>query len=60
MVKKINTDTIAIKTLLKKEMAPLKIARLLHISKQKVNYCKKTPIKTEQFRRKKLSYFYAN
>ena len=54
MVKKINTIAITIKSLLKQGMQPIKIARLLKISKQKVNYWKKTEIKHTQTRRKKL------
>ena len=54
MVKKINTIAITIKSLLKKGMQPIKIARLLNVSKQKINYWKKTEIKYTQTRRKKL------
>lgn len=58
MVKKINSDEITIKALLNEGIRPNKISRLLHISKQKINYLKKTPIKTTQIRRKKLSEVY--
>ena len=54
MVKKINSDSVTIKSLLKQGMQPIKIARLLKVSKQKVNYWKKTEIKYIQTRRKKL------
>ena len=56
MVKKINTIAITIKSLLKKGMQPIKIARLLNVSKQKINYWKKTEIKYKQTRRKKLQH----
>ena len=54
MVKKVNNDAITIQSLLKQGMQPIKIARLLKVSKQKVNYWKKTDIKTCQTKRKKL------
>ena len=54
MVKKVNDTAITIKYLLKQGMQPIKISRLLKISKQKVNYWKKTEIKYTQTRRKKL------
>jgi len=54
MVKKINKDSIAIKTLLNKGMKPIEVANLLDVSKQKVNYWKRNEIKTIQTRRKKL------
>ena len=54
MVKKINSDAVTIKSLLKKGMQPIKIARLLKESKHKVNYLKKTEIKYIQTGRKKL------
>ena len=54
MVKKINKDSIAIKTLLNKGMKPIEVANLLDVSKQKVNYWKRHEIKTIQTRRKKL------
>ena len=54
MVKKINSDAVTIKSLLKQGMQPIKIARLLKVLKQKVNYWKKTEIKYIQTRRKKL------
>ena len=54
MVKKINTDAITIRELIKQGMKPINIAKLLGVSKQKVNYWKKTSIKTIQNRRKKL------
>ena len=54
MVKKVNNTAIAIKYLLNQGMQPIKISRLLKISKQRVNYWKKTEIKYTQTRRKKL------
>ena len=54
MVKNINKDSIAIKTLLNKGMKPIEVANLLDVSKQKVNYWKRNEIKTIQTRRKKL------
>ena len=45
MGKKINSDAVTIKSLLKQGMKPIKIARLLEVSKQKVNYWRKTEIK---------------
>ena len=54
MVKKINSDAIAIKALIKQGIKPINIAQILGISKQKVNYWRKTSVKTVQNRRKKL------
>ena len=54
MVNKINSDAIAIKALIKQGIKPIKIAQILGISKQKVNYWRKTSVKTVQNRRKKL------
>ena len=54
MVKKINKDSIAIKSLLNKGLKPIQVANLLGLSRQKVNYWKKNEIKTTQTRRKKL------
>ena len=52
--KKINEDAILIKKLLDKKIRPIDIANEFNISKQKVNYWKKTEIKTVIHRRKKL------
>ena len=52
MAKKTNPIATTIKTLLKNGVRPIKIARQLHISKQRVNYWVKTPIKQVQFRKK--------
>ena len=60
MVKKVNADAITIKRLLKQGMKPIKIARLLKVSKQKVNYWKRAKIKYNQTRRKKLPPEYIN
>jgi len=60
MVKKVNADAITIKRLLKQGMQPIKIARLLKVSKQKVNYWKRAKIKYIQTRRKKLQPEYIN
>ena len=60
MVKKVNADAITIKRLLKQGMKPIKIARLLKVSKQKVNYWKRAKIKYIQTRRKKLQPEYIN
>ena len=53
--KKINKDAILIKGLLNKKYRPIDIANEFNISKQKVNYWKKTEIKTEIHRRLKLN-----
>ena len=53
--KKINEDAILIKKLLDKKIRQIDIAKKFNISKQKVNYWKKTDIKTEIHRRLKLS-----
>ena len=53
MVKKINQDAIAIKSLLKRWYKQKDIVRILNLSKQKVHYWVKTDIKSEQKRRKK-------
>ena len=58
MAKKTNPIATTIKTLLKNRVRPIKIARQLHISKQRVNYWVKTPIKQVQFRKKKLEKKY--
>ena len=60
MVKTINKDTFAIKALLKKGFSPIKVARILGLSRQKVNYWRKTEIKSIQYRRKKLDDSYIN
>ena len=54
MVKKINKDSIAIKSLLSKGLKPIQVTNLLGVSRQKMNYWKKNEIKTTQTRRKKL------
>ena len=43
-----------IKALLKKGFSPIKVARILGLSRKKVNYWRKTEIKSIQYRRKKL------
>jgi len=53
--KKINKDAILIKSFLDKKYRPIDIAKEFNISKQKVNYWKKTEIKTEIHRRLKLN-----
>ena len=58
MVKKINRDAIAIKTLLDKGYTQARICRLLRLKKQKVSYWANTPIKTEIKRRTKLNEQY--
>lgn len=55
MLKKINIIAVEIKFILNNHIKPIKIARLLNISKQRVNYWIKTEIKYTQFRRKKIS-----
>ena len=60
MVKTINKDAFAIKALLKKGFSPIKVARILGLSRQKVNYWRKTEIKSIQYRRKKLDDSYIN
>ena len=54
MVKKINKDSVAIKTLLNKRLKSIEVAQILGVSKQKVNYWRKNEIKSTQTRRKKL------
>ena len=58
MVKKLNLIAATIKTLLQNNVRPINIARKLKISKQRVNYWIKTPIKSIQSRRKKLDKKY--
>ena len=58
MAKKTNAIATTIKTLLENRMKPIEIARKLHITKQRVNYWVKTPIKTVQCRKKKLEQKY--
>ena len=53
--KKINKDAILIKRLLEKKIRQIDIAKKFNISKQKVNYWKKTEIKEVIHRRKKLT-----
>ena len=58
MAKKLNLLAATIKTLLKNKVRPIDIARKLEISKQRVNYWIKTPIKSNQSWRKKLDKIY--
>ena len=58
MAKKFNLIAATIKTLLKNKVRPINIARKLKISKQRVNYWIKMPIKSSQSRRKKLDKIY--
>ena len=60
MAKAINKDATAIKALFKKDFSPIKVARILGISRQKVNYWRKTEIRSFQHRRKKLDDSYIN
>ena len=53
--KKTNNDAILIKRLLKEGYRPIDIAKKFNISKQKINYWKKTEIKEVIHRRSKLS-----
>jgi hypothetical protein len=53
--KKINKDAILIKRLLEKKIRQIDISKKFNISKQKVNYWKKTEIKDVIHRRKKLT-----
>ena len=54
MVKKINKDSIAIKSLVNKGLKLIQVANLLGVYRKKVNYWKKNKIKTTQIGRKKL------
>ena len=54
MVKKLNLIAATIKIILQNNVRPINIARKLKISKQRVNYWIKTPIKTMQIRRRKI------
>ena len=58
MAKKLNLLAATIKTLFKNKVRPIDIARKLKMSKQRVNYWIKTPIKSSQSRRKKLDKIY--
>ena len=58
MAKKLNLLAATIKTLFKNKVRLIDIARKLKISKQRVNYWIKTPIKSSQSRRKKLDKIY--
>lgn len=58
MGKKINRDGVTIKSLLNQRIKQAEIAEMLGVSKQKVHYWKKTEIKTEQKRKKKLDKKY--
>ena len=58
MAKKLNLIVVTLKTLLKNKVRPINIARKLKISKQRVNYWVKVPIKSSQNRRKKLDKIY--
>ena len=54
MVKKLNELGVIIKKLINQGFSQIWIARKLKIRRQKVNYCTKNPIKTEQKRKRKL------
>ena len=58
MVKKINQDAVPIKSLLSKGYKQADIVKILKVSKQKVHYWVKNPVRTEQKRRKKLNVQY--
>ena len=58
MVKKTNKDAIMVKELLNKGWSQKKIAKLLKISKQKVNYWTKHEIKSVIIRKSKLNAIY--
>ena len=58
MVKKSNPIATTIKLLLQNHVRPIEIARQLHISKQRVNYWVKTPMKEVQFRKKTRKEIY--
>ena len=58
MVNKLNSIRATIKTLFKSKVRPIDIARKLKVSKQRVNYWAKTPLKSIQTRRKKLGQIY--
>ena len=57
MLKKINKDAITIKSLLINGYNQGNIAKMLNLSKQKVNYWALHKIKTVQIRRKKFRTF---
>ena len=58
MVKKTKKETYVIKELLLKGWSQKKIAKLLNLSKQRVNYWAHHQIKTSQIRKKKLKDIY--
>ena len=60
MVKKINKDAIKIKSLLEKGYTQGEIAKMINLSKQKVNYWVLHEIKPTQQRRKKFRAFYVD
>ena len=60
MVKKMNKDSILIKELMNKGWPQKKIANVLNLSKQKVNYWSKHQIKTSVVRKRKLKDIYLN
>ena len=57
MVKKINNDSITIKSLLEKGYTQYKIAKMLNISKQKVHFWARTEIKSIQTLKKNSEIF---
>ena len=54
MVKAINKEAFAIIVLFKKGFSPIKVARILGLSREKINFWRKTEIKSIQLRRKSL------
>ena len=54
MMKKINTFGVIVKTFLEKGYSQIWISRKLRASKQKVNYWAINPLRTKQFKRRKL------
>ena len=55
MVKKVNADAITIKRLLKQGMQPIKIARLLKVSKQKSKLLEKSKNQIHSNQEKKVT-----
>ena len=60
MVKKINKDAITIKSLLDAGYSQYKVAKMLNLSKQKVNYWAHHDIEAVKKRRKKFRTFYVD
>ena len=60
MVKKINKDAITIKSLLETGYSQYKVAKMLNLSKQKVNYWAHHDIDAVKNRRKKFRTFYVD